>query len=501
MATQTYTYTQLQTAFLGYTKPSLSGSTRVGVGYDYGCVALKITGTQAVINNISSGDTNNPLYVRVDGGEQVDTTGWTGGGTGDVTLFTGLSDTEHRVEIIVKEAYGYDYCGFPKTGTMLTVTGSAPSAAPLVSNTHQYFGMDTTNMVEYLGPYSSVPSELVPQTPLTFRNGSNNDSGFMFRAKISELHVLSKKDRIFFAIDGIIQDPEFDSIDTVTTKMKVSTLSTTLDDTEYHTYHIYSLKTQGDIISIIVSGSNVSFENITPKKAVLFGDSVVQGVEGNGLNEGLVNSASLGILAINSGLAGQTTQQIADRVITDINDLNSEVDWIFTAAGRNNSPDSTFVTSYINLFNNIISLNRHNILCRGVVIGVDAFDYDTKIQEAIAASDDPNRIYFVPVGSGNTAPNSLWPSISSPDDTHPNETGYRSMQTYILRDYPQHFSFDKVRGDWNDPKETLTGGLLYQTVNEGWIKDGKFSLNWVDGGVKVIKAFNRLDNTIVYKIA
>lgn len=413
---QTFSYSQLIAGFSGYFN-FVDDPTLRKFGKNASWFGT-ITGTDASLKCGATGTT--PYVIYVDGVQSTPVLS-----SGEIELFSSLSDIAHTVCIIAKTstAPANNYIDTAET-EVLTVTGSAPAIENIpfdyVSNP-SFVGRSSYSTGER--PDSRLTPTYEEVTPWSYERGQ-----VVFKAQADEIWLYTDNETCLYSIDGgSINEVTFSETNKesgITVRRAVQ-LGDSFDNTTEHEYRIWgdgdeTYGVQG--VALLTSGSPVSLVSPEEQRSVMFlGASVVQGSAGD--NQGytdtwLVGNAITAVMT-KAGNAGHSAPE-SEADFPSIIEANGLPDFVVFGSSTNDSgSDPDLQNKYESLINAILAEGVESVICRGIVPYYQA-QHDA-LEAAVTAIGNPN-VHFI---SSQT-----WTTIDTIDGTHPTVLGYQQLTAY-----------------------------------------------------------------------
>jgi lysophospholipase L1-like esterase len=163
-------------------------------------------------------------------------------------------------------------------------------------------------------------------------------------------------------------------------------------------------------------------KNFPPRgtKIIAFGDSITEGVGGNGKGYPELVGERIGIQIINAGISGNTTADGAARLETDV--INKSPDIVLVALGGNDAlrknPEEETFANLRNIIDRIQSTGAMTIL-----IGVRGRALSDPYEERFKLLAEETGSYYVPNILDGLFANPKYMS----DAVHPNSAGYEKI--------------------------------------------------------------------------
>lgn len=345
-------------------------------------------------------------------------------------LFTGLSDTLHKVVICTGAGFGNNSY-FASNASPIEITGVNPYV--LTSSIVIERGA-TTNAV-WSSPTLSTGGLFVPATNITGTATATATSAVpsvRLRSATTFLDVSTQASHFAVSIDGgapTYYTTGYGGSRTASSKRIVC-------DGVLRDYNVWSTNGSGSGISILLSvGVDSAPVSITAKKLHKFGDSITSGTAGTGITSAAHTScmrtaAALGMVGSTFGIAGQTSAQLATRIAAQVALTNSNVatDIAELAMGRNDA--NVFTAADWDTTVAALLTGYAKVLVRGVINTGTSFAAFNASMAAWVAGKADARIVYIDVTS--------WTGITAPDGSHPNDAGQATMSGYEITDYAPH---------------------------------------------------------------
>lgn len=419
MAVQTYSYAQISSGFAGYFDVD---NTDVGKRYFTANAlwAAVIVGTAASLK--VEAFAANPYRVCVDGVSAVPTIT-----TGEIELFSGLSDVPHVVSIIAEPAYvTYSAWWITTESEILTVTGAAPAQTSVETEYGSwdgFTGISTGSEVAPLG-LPITPSDEDQIQPATASRGQ-----FVIKSQVDEIWIFTDNNGAWISIDG--GAAIFTDFVDYTSQRKLVKIDTAFDNTQEHTYRVWG----GDPSTFDIQGilplyndAKASLSPVSQLSLFQYGDSITFGEDG--ATAGEVDCWEVGDtlgLSINKlGVAGQTISGLT-AVIPSYFIETIIPNYVLSAPGRNDVGNSAVViqADYEACIQAFIDAGATNILCRGILPeGAQLWPTQNgAIGAAVDSFSNPNIIFI---------DTSTWSGIATIDGVHPTAPGYSTIAGYEI---------------------------------------------------------------------
>jgi lysophospholipase L1-like esterase len=352
------------------------------------------------------------------------------------TLFTGLTDTTHKIVISGGAAVGAGI-GVTNTGTILTVTGASPAVSVGDTMLNMFDGNALTvsagPSIDIAAPYAGlyVPAKIPP--------GSNHYmSAYKFKTDAARLVVINSSNRyIYLSTDGAAPI-RYDKGILPTISMYAIEL-----DGLMHTYKLWSydkaVRANVGLLSINLFGA-LSDVGVT-HRLEQFGDSITEGSSGGVTDRGEVETMPVamhfGRIGTTYGISGETVAGLKARLPALLANISPTVnDVAVLAAGRNNvgvawTPEVE--DDYSSCIDQLIAVYG-KVICRGIIPGGSILPPQTTIYTTenagiagiVAAKANPNIVYVDPNG---------WTDLITYDNIHPTDAGYDILETHCKTAY------------------------------------------------------------------
>ncbi len=436
--TQTFTDTNLSSAFFGYFDTTTTAGRKVWQTSDSSFI-VRVRGSSCTMA-CASGDSS-PWHVSVDHGADTVPT-FT---SGSITLFSGLSDDWHVVQVWPDNSTsGSTYT--PTTGTLLSVTGLSPQAEAL--GTGYFVKNPSFAGVATFAETTTPGGNFLPTYPRPTCNAGWGVSGgsVHFKAKFTDIYVHTTSPEVWYSVDGGTWTRETLGASPTNNSgkarawRKINSLTGSLSTfKELIISDSPVLTTDLPIMGVLLTGEGNDLAAPTATKTVMhaFGASQTYGFSAT---EGSidVNRLQVTIPSLAAGQHGNSGGTIAQAnaafsawVAKIPASLRQHVQ---LSIGINSTNDANFQTDYLTLINNFLSAGFTKVICRGLVQVTDNTSKNAKIEAAVAAAANPAVVY-ASVSTWTASTNGANGSIEMPDGTHPNDAGYITMAELALRDH------------------------------------------------------------------
>lgn len=382
-----------------------------------------ITGTEA---KLKTNATATPYIVIVDGIDSNPTVV-----TGEITLFTGLADTPHRVGIFARQAYSGSGNGININETeVLTVAGSAPVLENIPSTyiTDPSFGGQSTEST-----VATVGGNYAP----TWKQSQPYDRErgmIIFNAQIDELYLFTDDVGVWVSVDkGTPQHIVFTEAREFSTiaQRRFAKVSDSLDNTQVHEYRIwYDTRVDYGIQGVVPirNGAVVPFSAYTDKLVVSqYGDSITDGSEGATVGEAdtYLHGIANDYIVQKAGKNGQTSAGLALE-IPSIVSASLIADWAILAIGRNDYTNvAGFQADYTACIDALLAAGITKIICRGILPNnsddARIITMNGQISDIVDARAE--EVYFIDTFD--------FKPIETIDGTHQTATGYVETSAFV----------------------------------------------------------------------
>lgn len=467
--TKTFTATDIAAGFFGFFDTTTTAG--VKLFFHSGTASLQqdsvwagwIKGHTLVIRWRAPGSSPNAVLITIDGAPILTPSFPAPTSDSSQTVFKGLADVRHYVEIRCN-ASGYNGTSGPFTsGTVFTVTGSNP--------TIDYGPWGTAWMLTDASFPGKLASATVARTgavaganvtPANNDVTNNNDGttpgeylsgeSFKIKAQCSEIWIFTGAKYCVYSIDGAASvSVDLDDGVLSTHHNAVSRawkrLATGLDNSTTHNYYIFpslALSTGATNLStlMVMVDSGGTFSAVAATKIVdEYGDSITRNMNWTaqpiGTHYIYGAAANLGALGVTRGKGGQIASGLDTDMASILAGSGHVPDIAVIAIGRNDggTASAAFKTSYTSIINKILANGTNKVICRGISLGglvagsPPARDQD--ISDAVAAI----QASLVGAQAVVYVPTTAWTGITATDGTHPIVSGYATMRGYAITDY------------------------------------------------------------------
>lgn len=451
MATASYTYSQFAAGISGFLYNAVANRKGFALNTIWSGI---ITGTEAWLNCVNTVGGTGPYAVYIDGtltepALEEDT-------YAGCTLFTGLSDTAHFVDIICKINYENTGQYIDMVGTAFTVDGASPSC--------EFLPADFATDPSFAGKYTGCRT-----TPL----GSNYDNGtwnnpcnvngihgwIRFSGNIDTLYLLTSGTECYYSIDGgtkqYVAFTESNS-PTYGVRNRLCEVATGLSGT--HTYAVWPADEYDDGYFLsgvlgLLSGSKATLSAPPISNGTLAQTGDSQTVGQGELSLGPVDTWQYAMYfnyeAVIVGIPGYTTSDLRTWFTGTIINYIPEPDKTVIAIGYNDTAGSAFQTAYEGLIGDIQTYwTSTKILCRDVCPFTNpaSSPYTAYVAAAVAAVSDPDVVFKAGTD---------WTGLT---DGHFSDAEYTIMAGYEETDFADFFADGAISGS-TAGIATVTGTL------------------------------------------
>lgn len=469
-----------------------------------------ITGHTLKLRSKMPGASPNPFIISVDGGPPFTPTFYTPFSDSTATVFSGLADRRHYVEIRVNIVGGYSAASaFFTAGTVFTVTGGNPGLdysigtswmltdasfpGVLASATRARNATGGLNGGNVVPAINEVTNTQDGGTPANYLRGQ----AFKINVTAKEVWVWSGETVTHYSVDGAApvrvnfntDRPLLSVHQQITGSRSWKRLIIDLDDTLPHDIYIFPGYVAGETTyscqGVALNPGGIFNTVSTTKRVVAFGDSIT---EGNSATAGqsssaqyiYATSAKLGALGITRGKGGITAATLDTDTASIISALGFVPDVVEIEIGRNDGATSSaaFIISYTNIFNAHLSNGTNKVICRGVSLGGlvvgspparDA-DISTAVAARQATLTGTQALVYIPT--------TAWTQPATSDGTHPTEAGYTTITGNAFTDYDATGFFIPSNTAAPTISGTTTGGTLLAGNAGTWTNSPSFTYQW-----------------------
>jgi lysophospholipase L1-like esterase len=334
-------------------------------------------------------------------------------------LFTGLSDTTHKVVIRCAAAYSSMY--MTTAGNVIEATG-APSSVNTAPNVIQYGTANTY----WTTPTASKGGAWTPAPTNTGMPVSGTSSTYSVKFKTSSayLDIVSRGAYVGVSIDGAT--PTYYAVPT-SRLLRVTTSGT-------HDYYVFAIAAApngtADMFSIGLDSAPIA--TTAAKRLHQYGDSITYGSSATSVVHTDVQrvAAALGYVGQNIGISGQTSTTLATNVVTQAAQANGNVanDIAVLAIGKNNP--GNFISADFDSITTTLLTYYKKVLVRGVLeTGEDFTAYNSSMSSWVTGKGNPNIVYIS---------SESWTGIATSDGVHPTNAGYVTIAGYAVTAYTPH---------------------------------------------------------------
>lgn len=390
-----------------------------------------ITGTEAKWTMTSEyGDFDGAVQVAVDGGSFAGAAR-----AGSVhTLFTGLPQASHFVEIRIADGLG-DVAYMASSGNVLTVTGVNPALTTLTNKIQ--VGADSA-----LGLYSgSVIANSATYTPPL-----QAPAGQTYGSNIGSVKIKGAFTKMVVSFQGARKvgvsqnggDPTFYSLaDEANTPCRALVIPCDGSTSTYNVWDSGNVFNTGGIFAVAVDSAFLDIG--TRRRIDQYGDSVTFGSGPNATSvdtETMRVAAKLGFVGSTNGISGETVsagKALLDAVLPGRTVTSNDV--AILALGGNNASngiDSTEQADYSACIDKLLAKGYGKVLCRGILPVPDPPTQalvptaNASLKAVMDAKADPRLIWI---------DTSTWTGWETIDGIHPTSNGYATLAGYAYTAY------------------------------------------------------------------
>lgn len=422
-STITRTYAQISTGLVGPIDTARTANRTYLLADSCTALCLYIKGTDASVfmyNTGGYGTGTGLVTVCVDDGAETLSVGV----ANKFPLFTGLSDTVHKVVIGIGAAYGANSY-LASNANPIEVTGVNPYV--LTSSSVIERGA-STNAV-WSSPTVASGGVFVPATTITGTATATATSAVpsvRLRTASTYLDVSTQATHFAVSIDGAA--PTYYATGYSAASRTASTRRI-LTDGALHTYNIWSTISAGTGVTFLLSvGVDSSPVAITTKLMHQYGDSITFGASSTSTahTDCMRVAAALGLVGSTYGISGQNTAQLATRIAAQVALTNADVGSSIgvLAIGRN---DSSFSSTDYDTIVTAMLTKYAKVLVRGVLeTGTSFTAYNSSMSAWVTGKADARIVYIDP---------EAWTGIATADGVHPTDAGYVTLANYCITAY------------------------------------------------------------------
>lgn len=428
--TVNYLASDFAVGFSGPTSSSKNAS-RIYVQYQTTLWIGYIIGTEAKWTMTSEyGDYDGAVQVAVDGGAFSNAVR-----VGQVfTLFTGLSNSAHFVEIRIAEGLG-EAAYMASSGNVLSVTGSPPN---LITYPNRVAAGASSPTGMYSGAIIFLTDGFNPplQCPSNTTYGSNVGS-VKLKGAFNQLIVTLNGARKV----GVSKNGGAPIFYTAAEESGAPSRAMIIPcDGSTSTYHVWdngNYRTAGGVFSVAVDSPLLNVG--TARRLDQYGDSITYGA-GPGATSADVETmsvaAKMGFIGSTNGINGQTISGCKAMLSTVLmNRLVGNTDVAILAIGGNSASggiDSTEQADYSSCINSLLAAGYAKVLCRGILPLADgnanalAVAANATLKSVMDAKANPKLIWI---------DTSTWTGYETLDGVHPTAAGYATLDGYAYAAY------------------------------------------------------------------
>lgn len=454
-------------------------------------IAFVATGTDCITR---SGGWNNGIRIYVDGvlqpGPTLVSTEW--GARIIITVFSGLSDTNHLVEIY--KPYQMMFDGFIQVFGTLNAAGASDGYGPykLMKDTEflDIIRIGSLDNIEYGFGYVnpvSVGERLMPS------GTKYNGQMFQFRARADRVRLwvqCTEYINVELFKDQVSMGEFAPTL--INGEMGWLNLATGMEDGAYHTFTC-NIRRGYCFDAVMISGPGAAFNTLSQVGNIaFFGDSIVEGsITGEAHNFPTKLALSLDKIKWNAGIAGAAVfrgdPSDCYTRYTDVTSITPEPESCIIQVGTNDvaiaefpaNPTASFTTHYIGMLNSLLSnTTAMKVYAMGILyrqsasmLVIDGWNNSVGgIQDCIASvkTAEPSygsRLFYVDSSAWGLEDNNYLTYFV--DGIHPNEAGadliYNNLLLFLN---PPSIGISPVVGDYANIQ------LLKLAVNTGGVMSG-----------------------------
>jgi len=343
-------------------------------------------------------------------------------------LFSGLSDTLHKVVIMIPAGYG-------------TSSYLASNASPIEVTGVNPYVLTSSSVIERGGSTNAVWSSptvasggtYVPATAITGTGAATATSAIpsvRFRSATTYLDVSTQGTYFAVSIDG--GAPTYYATGYTGGSRTASSKRITCDGV-LRDYNVWSTNGAASgallMLSVGVDSAPVA---ITVKRLHQFGDSITEGVGATSFahTDCMRVASALGMVGSTFGIGGQTSAQLATRIAAQVALTNSNVstDIAVLAMGRNDA--NVFTSSDWDTTVAALLTGYAKVLVRGVLnTGTSFTTFNASMSAWVTGKADARIVYIDPA---------TWTGIATGDGTHPTDAGQVTLANYCITAYAAH---------------------------------------------------------------
>ena len=410
---------------LGYTWDDSGGSGLLRVNRYYAVWMAKISGTAATLT-LEAADASYPydFQVSVDGGEFANVTP----SSGDIVLFSGLSDAEHTVVVNVHISY-VEQIGLAASGNLLAVTGANPRFR-VPAYRHTVFE-DTTG-ISTAARFVTADTLNAGFEPDYYAKGA---PGSMIMTRFAP----GDARELWVGAKGLIVYVQFDHGERTAIEMDVTATSVNNMGgyieipANTSVVSIYTQAYSGSSGQWLAIGTDAEITFPDTPRLYHWGHSIVEGagvggaIVGPPLTDLPLTADWFGYVGGNFGVSGDTINALQTRIDAEIAEITVEAgDIAWIDIGRNDgggSLDAGEIADYELILDSVYAAGFSRILCLGVM-PINTLIFEATNVSIKAIVDDQREtsgranVFYV----DRTAYDETAITIAG---THPDDEGYR----------------------------------------------------------------------------
>ena len=391
-----------------------------------------ISGTEAKWTMTSDyGDYDGAVQVAIDGG--VFTNAPRSGQ--EYTLFTGLTDGPHFVEIRIAPGLG-EAAYMASTGTVLTVTGAPPL---LITHPERVVVGTSSSTGIYSGSVLALSNGYNPplQAPSNTVYGSNIGSVKMKGAFTKLIVTLNGSRKVGVSKNG--GPPSFYSIaDESGEPSRALVIPCDGSTSTYNVWDSGNFRTAGGVFA--VAGDSTRLDIGTARRLDQYGDSITYGAGPGATSvdvETMSVAAKMGFVGSTNGISGQTIagcKAMLDAVLAGRTVGSTDVA-ILAIGGNSVGGDGINATEqddYNACIDKLLTKGYTKVFCRGILPLADSASNDLVIAanvtlKAVMDARADSRLVWVDT--------STWTGYATQDGVHPTAAGYVTLAGYAYTAY------------------------------------------------------------------
>lgn len=401
-----------------------AGRTYLGAGVSTALV-LYIKGTDASVfithNTAGFGTGAGLVECYIDDGAKVTPVGV----GGKFPLFTGLSDTLHKVVIAIGGIYGNN-AYILQSNPLIEATGAPPSISfsPSWVTRSSSEGSVWTSCT-----YQALTANYTPNPTVSGSALGSKTACVKVRADTTYLDVVTQGTHFGVSIDGA--SPTYYATGKAAWTPSVTRITTTAGEKDYYVWA--TVTGNATAISNIQVGTSSAPVSTAATKLHQVGDSITNGNTGGSNHEAITDvqpvAAALGFVGANIGVSGWTSAQLAANIAAMSATWGGNVaqDVAVIAIGRNDTGAfSTHQANFVAIKDQLLTLYK-TVLVRGVLeTGTSFTTFNADMSAWVTSLADADVIYIDPES---------WTGISTLDGVHPDPAGYATIAAYAKPAY------------------------------------------------------------------